>query len=356
MAEQNAYVTGVGSYPVAPDTSVNAFFAANPDLDNDRNRKLLAGGEGRSSEWFWNTTDAQNLINSYSQFVNNLTNQYDADKKNWETRYNTPLNQSELLESAGYNRNWLQGAANSNASVSDYLPSGGSPTVKTDPMAQIGEMINFSEGVLNTILGFQKNEAEVDNLQANTQLLKEKAISEQEMRPFNMAPKYYGAMKAHNEMYGSVNELFHMPYSTSTGITFQGIPEDSYYNKMLNAKLSAAKLYNSGLQLTNSQKSYVRKTLMPIQYKMATLQKSYLEGQLSIQQFDKQLRQAVQPAMLKYAPKSPAQQYIQGWINTGLNVIKTGADIFFDFKNFNKYLDFDLFKADGDFSHLERYY
>lgn len=356
MAEQNAYVTGVGEYPVAPDTSVNAFFSSNPDLDTKLNRKLLAGGEGRINEWSWLAPTAQNLINLYSQFVNNLTNQYDADKKNWETRYNTPLNKSELLESAGYNRNWLQGAVDSNATASDYLPSGGSPTVKSDPMAQIGEMINFSESVLNTFLGFQKGEAEIGNLQANTELLHEKAISEQEMRPFNMAPKYYGAMKLHNEMYGSVNELFHMPFTPSSGISYQGIPSDSYYNAMLQAKLSAAKLYNAGLQLNNSQKSYVRKTLMPIQYQMATAQKRYLEGQLSFQQFDKELRQAVQPAMLKYAPKTPAQQYIQGWINTGLNVIKTGADIFFDFKNFNKYLDFDLFKADGDFSHLDRYY
>ena len=356
MAEQNSYVTGVGSYPVAPDTSVNAFFSSNPHLDNKHNRTLLAGGEGRNNEWFWNSSEAQNLINSYSQFVTNLNNQYDADKKNWETRYNTPLNQSELLESAGYNRNWLQGAANSNATSSDYMPSGGSPTVKSDPMAQIGEMINFSESVLNTFLGFAKGEAEVDNIQANTNLIKEKAITEQEMRPFNMAPKYYGAMKAHNEMYGSVNELFHMPFTPSSGITYQGIPSDSYYNNMLGVKLSAAKLYNQGLQLNNSQKSYVRKTLMPIQYKLSTLQRDYLQGQLSLQQFDLGLRRAVQPAMLKYAPKTPAQQYIQGWINTGLNVIKTGANIFFDFKNFNKMLDFDLFKADGDFGHLDRWY
>lgn len=356
MAEQNSYVTGVGEYPVAPDTSVNAFFASRPDLDTKLNRKLLAGGEGRTNEWFWLRDDAQNLINYYSQFVTNAKNQYDADKKNWETQYNTPLNQSELLESAGYNRNWLEGAANSNATSSDYMPSGGSPTVKSDPMAQIGEMINFSESVLNSILGFQKGEAEVNNLKANTNLLNERAITEQEMRPFNMAPKYYSAMKEHNEMYGTFNELFHMPFTPSSGITFQGIPSDSYYNKMLTYKVNAAGLYNAGMQLNNSQKSYVRKTLMPIQYQMATAQKKYLDGLLTVQQFDKELRRAVQPAMLKYAPLTPAQKYIQGWINTGLDVIKTGAEIFFDFKNFNKYLDFDLFRADGDFGHLDRYY
>ena len=105
MAKQDSYVTGVGPYPVAPDTSVAAFWAAHPELDSKHNRTLLAGGEGRSNEWFWNAKDAQQLINAYSQFVLQGQNQYNADVKNWETQYNTPLNQSELLESAGYNRN-----------------------------------------------------------------------------------------------------------------------------------------------------------------------------------------------------------------------------------------------------------
>lgn len=357
MAEQDSYVTGVGSYPVAPDTSVNAFWAAHPELDTKENRTLLAGGSGRSNEWFWNSSKAQDIINAYSQFVNNLSNQFDADKKNWETRYNTPLNQSELLESAGYNRNWLQGAANSNATSSDYLPSGdGSPTAHHDPFGQIGEMLNYSEGVLQTILGFQKGEAEVENIQANTDLIKEKTVSEGQMRPFRMAPLYYGALKSHNEMYGSPQELFYQEFTPGSGITYQGMPEQSFYNQMLNSKLAAAKLYNQGLQLNNSQKSYVRKTLMPIQYQIFNAQKKLFDGQLTIQQYDTALRRAVQPAMMKYAPKSPAQQYIQGWINTGLNVFKTGADIIFNFKNFNRMIDFDLFKSDGDFSHLDRWY
>ena len=356
MAKQDSYVTGVGPYPVAPDTSVAAFWAAHPELDSKHNRTLLAGGEGRSNEWFWNAKDAQQLINAYSQFVLQGQNQYNADVKNWETQYNTPLNQSELLESAGYNRNWLQGAANSNASASDYFPSGGSPTVKDDPMGQIGQMINYTEGVLQSFLGFQKGEAEVDNLEASTNLLKEKAISEENMRPFRMAPLYYGALKSHNEMYGAPNELFYQEFRPGVGITYQGMPQQSFYNTMLSAKLAAAKLYNQGLQLNNSQKSYVRKTLMPIQYQIFNAQKKLFDGQLTLQGYDKALRQAVQPAMLKYAPKTPAQQYINGWINTGLNVFKTGADVLFNFKNLNRMLDFDLFKSDGDFSHLEKWY
>ena len=366
MAEINSYVTGVGPYPTAPNTSVQQFLNEHPEYTN--------GSSGGNKWW----SDIANVVSSgqdypslnvhykdwlsfrrqYDDWVAGKTLSYNSLVKTWEAAQKSPLNQSELLEAAGYNRNWLQGAVNSGVDaappVEPVLSNSGQGNA--DPTQQIFQMLSFGESVLNSILSFQKGQAEIQNVQANTKLLNERAITEEEMRPFNIAPKYYKAMKEHNEMYGAFDELYHMPYTVGSGITFQGIPEDSYYNKMLDAKLSAAKLYYQGLRLNNHQKRYVLHTLMPIQKAMFDLQSKFMKGQLDLQEFDLGLRRVTQPAMLKYAPKMPAQQYIQGWLHTGLDFLKAGAGFLLNWKKFNTQLDFDLFKSDGDFGHLDRYY
>lgn len=352
MAELDSYVTGVGPYPTAPNTSVQQFLSEHPEYTN--------GSSGGNKWW----SDIANVVSAgqeypalnvhyrdylsfrrqYDDWVNGKTNEYNALVKTWEAAQKSPLNESELLEAAGYNRNWLQGAANSGVDssgpINPMLSRSGEGSA--DPMASIFSILQQSQAIVDTVLEARQKMADINKTETETETM-------QEMLPFRQIGPYMKGIKEYNEIYGRPKGDFtYFPITPNSGITFNRWPEQSYYNTMLNLRKDMMYTQELGLRLNNQQKSQVVHTLLPLQAEIYRVQKSLLDGQLSMQNFEKKLREITQPALEKYSPKMISQQYISNWVKLAVNSSVAVGRMIFDINKFGMNFGLDWMKSTGE--------
>lgn len=352
MAELDSYVTGVGPYPTAPNTSVQQFLNEHPEY--------TSGGQGAQNWW----SDIANAVSSgqdypsvnvhyrdwlsfrrqYDDWVTGKTNSYNSLIKTWEAAQKSPLNQSELLESAGYNRNWLQGASNS--AVESAPPS--APVISrsgegdADPTQGIFNILQMAQGITDTILSTRQKVADINKTEAETSAMNQ-------MLPFRMIGPYMKGIKEYNEIYGSPrNDIEYFPITPTQGITFNRFPNTSYYNTMLSLRKDMMYTQELGMRLNNQQRSQVVYTLLPLQVEISRLQKSLLHGHLSMQNFEKELREVTQPVLKKYGPKSIKQQFISNWVKLGVESSVQLGRMIFDFRKFGLDFGLDWLKTTGE--------
>lgn len=349
MAEQDSYLSNVGPYPTAPDTSVDAFFRSNSQHDTPYWRRYLAADKTpgittrSANDWAF-------IHQIYDSWANQLTNQYNADVKTWETAYASPLSQSELKEAAGINRNWMTGEYSTAPSQSEQVsPFNDAGNNSANPADLIFGTLQNIQGMVDGMLNMRMKAAQIENVEAQT-------YATESMLPFRMLGPYLKGIKSYNEIYGAPqDDITYLPITNKEGVTFTRIPQDSWYNSMLRLQKESLELKNSGSRLDNQQRRQVVNELFPIRKQIYQTQLDLLNGQLSIQNFNKKLREITQPHLEKYAPKSIQQEYISRWVNLAVDSTAKIGGLILDFKNFNKMLNFDLFKSDGDYSHLQGY-
>lgn len=316
MAEQNAYVTGVGEYPVAPDTSIEAFLQEyEGGYYNTPYRKRLLQSDEPS--WGWESNDFYNMRAAYDSWVAQRTNKFNADVKQWEIKYKTPLNQSELLESAGYNRNWIQGAEGSQVEAGDPLPIRSAGGVDYNPADQL---LNFMDSAVSLVDRF----AAVKDSLAGSDL---KNAQASQIRALTPMKEFLGTLRGtqdYMKLFGNEagSSMGVLPLPSGNLIDF-ALPnnEDSIFYNLLKLQNTQYDLNNQRTRLSNSQLQKVNEIILPLQEEIYKKQTALLDGSITFQTFENEVRAAAQDYLVTHAKDFAVQKYISGWVDMGVDVI-----------------------------------
>lgn len=357
MSQQSAKPTG-SSYtpPVAPDTSVGAFIASHPEYQGKE--RYLYG----SPQWIWEQKPHAEINSVYDSWKAQLDNAYAQEMEVYKNGYNSYVNQSDMLEAAGYNRNWLGSAPAATPSSYSFTPSEnprqtGNPV--TAPMAFLGAAgaaSNMALDLYGKIADVRLKGAQTDNLEAQ-------AAATRNLLPFRLTKSYFDSLPEYMKWYGfgeGENMAYFQSGGPGQGITFQKPMPGSYGNRVMDYFLRFKELENQGKDLSNQfqalsnqEKSYVIKHIQP-------LQKIYMRGQIalaaaqrkaaiaqanlsdnqsgywyaqhqimSVEQERRKLAKEMEEEKLRifkeYGMSEAQQRYINNWVNTGLNAVKTGV-------------------------------
>lgn len=332
--------------PVAPDTSVGAFLAQNPQYESDA--RWLYG----SPQYVWQSKAHARINGAYDSWKMQLENKYAADKVDFENAYNSYQNQSDMLAAAGYNRNWL-GSAPNNPSA-NYLPmSSEGPRQTGTPQITPLDSLNFAAQASQMALDAYGRIADVKLKGAQTANMEAQAELTRAMTPFKLTKSYFDSLPDYLKWYGfSGSDLDYFEPSKGYGVTFQGPAGDSIgKTMMLNARdiqaqhLEGIKLENEFQKLSNSEKEYVIKAIQPMQVELMRAQKKLqlnlasesaartkIHGetvglvitQRQIAKLDKELKGTAVQIANKYGLKGASQHYFMNWANLGINAAKTG--------------------------------
>lgn len=148
------------AYPVAPDTSYNAYM-----------NSTASAGE---RSW-WNKTFGPMFRNGqkYDQWKLQKENQYNSDVADFTNLYNSYANQKDMLESAGYNPNYqgMSSTAGSAGGPGSYTtPEGAGQINSNNALQSIIGLINTSIQLATGVSGIGSTIAGIKNTSADTSL------------------------------------------------------------------------------------------------------------------------------------------------------------------------------------------
>lgn len=326
MAVQDSYTTGVGPYPVAPNTSVDAFLRSFPDYNTDRYRQLLMQ---ESPKWITDEKDWNFIRSKYDSWYADLNNQHLANVERWKSAYQSPLNQSELLEAAGYNRNWLQGASGSMPDVQPVQPGLHDAGVNEfDPAAQVANGVQAFAGMLSQAAQISDTFASRDLKQAQAERLRSSL-------PFDLSGKYFPILeklKEHGYL-STDTDVYHFEPAQGQGVDiYPGLP-GNFYDSMMALQKDIMTLRKGGIKLNNDQRSWVIKTMNPINEEIARLQKSLLDGTKTLQDYNVELEGIIQPLKKVYIPKGMKQNYWLTYVTAAGNLAAQIGGLIAKFKS-----------------------
>lgn len=345
MAEQNSYVTGVGPYPVAPDTSIQAFLSEyeGGEYNNPYRRRLLNSDK---PDWIWESDDWHTMRTAYDSWVAQRTNRYNADIKNWETWYNTPLNNSELLDAAGYNRNWLQGAQNSQATAGEPLPIRSAGGADFDPSAGL---VNFLSTLQQGMMTF----ADYEDKMAGVSLKRAQARQIDSMMPYKALMSYLSSAEKGYKMYPEyfTGEKSVFPLDSGMSVSTLPIQDNSIMSSLQELQMEKLALDNLSTKLTTQQKEWIINHANPLQETLNNLQILYMTGQIDMQKVEKEVQQVTADARKEYGSKGIAQQYWLRYVDSAVKLFNTGLDVYKTVRGFGN-IEFqqgmDWMKATGE--------
>lgn len=347
--------TSVGSYPVAPDTSINAFLSANPGLDSRRHRRWLEG--------YYNTftpmSKFSKINQQYESWKLSEMNKYDSLLKNWEAAYKSPYTQSELLEAAGYNRNWLQGASNSAVDTNTYSAT---------PSEHQPQFVDrFSSGLGFAMQGIQAYTAIKDTM-ASADLKEAQAEQIRELTPYKLAQKFFDVMPQYSDWYGfdPGSQMSYFEASPGHGITMAtpnsgafALTGRNFQLQLRDLTLQNMRLRKEYLNFSNKEKKYVYDNILPIQKEITDLQRQYFQGNLDLLDYQKRAAKVRTEVVEKFSMKGAQQQFILGYVNAALKGVELGIDAFTSFKRLGLQEDIfewgkgmDILKETGDMTGL----
>lgn len=337
MAYSDSYVTGAGEYPVAPNTTVEAYFQANPQYDNSRYRTLLMKDK---ATWTWDEKDWSFIRSNYDKWVQDLNNNYLADVEHWKTRYQTPLNQSELLEAAGYNRNWLEGASNSAPDIQAVEPSSGNAGINSYNPAQ---NIFASLQALNSAIG---SAASISDVMASVDLKEAQAQKIRQTLPFELSNRYFPILEKAKEhgLLRPEDEMYHFESVPGLGVDLYNGSPSNYFDTMMSLNKDVASLRKESINLSNKQKRWIIDTMNPINKRISELQEGLLQGTKTLQDYNVELEGIIQPLKKVYIPKGMKQNYWLTYVSAAGNLASQIGGLIAKFKGLG--LQEDIFEWD----------
>lgn len=359
MAELDSFVTGVGEYPAAPDTSVQAFLDAHP---------VYTSGTPAAVKWW---KDIAGLVNAgippnklhtatyndwldfqrvYNQWSTQKTNEYNALIKTWEAAQNSPLNQSQLLEAAGYNRNWLQGAANSGVQAAPpMVPSVSQPGGEA---LQGENLIQGSFQILDQLAGmymsFMNQRADIADKAASVNLKDAQAQQIRALIPFKMSGPWWQSLekaKAHGFI-SPGSQLAVLPFTNEYGLTVASGDQGNFFDNMMALRQEGTRLAVNFSKLNNEQKRFVVKEMIPWQRELKAYEDKVEELNLKLLE-DKVTESAYRTELIKFeqeflhnnrgllekTKKSQlSSSMVLPWVNATLDILKTGGSIYMGMK------------------------
>lgn len=313
MAVLDSYVTGAGEYPVAPNTSVDAFLTSFPEYNSQRYRHLLMQ---ESPKWITDEKDWNFIRSKYDSWYTDLNNQYLATVERWKTRYQTPLNQSELLAAAGYNRNWLQGASGSMPDVQPVDPGIHDAGINSfDPSEQVMSGLQ----ALSSALG---QAAQISDVMASRDLKEAQADRLRAMTPFDLSRKYFPILEKAKEhgLLSPGDEMYYFTPVAGQGVELYNGAPGSYFDTVMSLNKDIMTLRRGSLSLSNQQREWMLKTMNPVNEKISLLQRDLLEGTKSLQDYNIELESIIQPLKKEYIPKGMKQNYWLTYVTAAGNL------------------------------------
>lgn len=328
--------------PVQPDTSVGAFLQENPDWQGKE--RYLYG----DPQWIWEQKDHSAINAAYDSWKQRRENQYKADYEAFQNYYEGYLNQSEMLEAAGYNRNWLGSSPGAASHPMDFTPSDGPrrALVQNTPMEMIGaagQAAGMALDLYGRLADVKVKNAQVDNIKAQADYTKA-------MTPFRLTKSYFEVLPEYLKWYPGQADwsTLHGGGLASFGtdmnhqISFQVPHPDSQGRKMLNNVLafqelqkSAASLSNEYRRLSVSEKNYANSYIQPLSFELMSLQKSLYEGQISMQDVEKAIKQKQKEIFERFGEKEAVQNYVKGWVDLSLAVVREGVNAYSSIRGLN---------------------
>lgn len=327
--------------PVQPDTSVGAFIQENPDWQGKE--RFLYG----DPQWIWEQKDHSAINAAYDSWKQRKGNQYKADYEAFQNYYEGYLNQSEMLEAAGYNRNWLGSSPGASSHPMDFTPSEGPrhAQVQNTPMELLGaaaQTAGIALDLYGRLADVKVKNAQVDNVKAQTEFTRA-------MTPFRVVKSYFDSLPEYLKWYPDQAEdatkfggrlaLFGPP---GNQVSYQIPVPDSQGRKMLgnmldfqNLQKNALTLQNEYRRLSNKEKIFVNDSILPLQKVILDHQANILSGQESMQELEKAILQKKKEIYQKYGDKQAVQQYVNGWVNMALSTIRTGVDAYSSIRGLN---------------------
>lgn len=351
--------------PVQPDTSVGAFLQENPDWQGKE--RYLYG----DPQWIWEQKDHSAINAAYDSWKQRRENQYKADYEAFQNYYEGYLNQSEMLEAAGYNRNWLGSSPGAASHPMDFTPSDGPRrgVVQNTPMEMVGAAASAAGMALDLygrLADVKVKNAQVDNIKAQADYTKS-------MTPFRLVKSYFESLPEYLKWYPDLAKDA-TKFGGNLGIfgpaghevTYQIPSMDSQGRKMLgnmldlqNLQKNAFTLQNEYRRLSNQEKIFVNDSILPLQKLLLDHQEKLLTGQESIQDLEKSILQKKKDIYQKYGDKQAVQQYVNGWVNMALSTIRTGVDAYSSIRGLNLRgqdqsfgQNWQLFQDTGDMSYF----
>lgn len=330
MADYNKYISGAGSYPVAPNTSVEQYMASRPDLSGDWWQRIAAyeaaGGMTNTANIHYK--DWSKFHMSYLNWKDQQINEYNAKLKDWELAQNSPLSQSEYLESAGYNRNWLNGGLSNPVQTEPYAPIQ-SDRQPVDPFSNV-------MGMVGSLVQLMQQSAQYYDTMAGAELKQSQAARIDQVSPLDQLLKELNGAEKYTRLYGNPdNPLSGVGiHQLNSGQMIQlALPDpESFSNQMLRLNLHAQGLSNTLRGLSVEQQDYYLKQLQPLEKIWQENVNSFLQGNVDFQQMELDVRRASQAFLVEHSKDFALQKWLQGWVNIGSDVIGSLVDIISPFK------------------------
>ena len=330
MSDVSKYLSGAGPYPVAPNTSVQEFMNTHPEYNGDW-WNTIAGFEasgGMKNSLNPHYKDWSSFHIRYEDWKNKQLNAYNASLKDWETAQNSPLSNSEYLEAAGYNRNWLNGGVNNPVQTEPYAPIQ-SNTQPVDPfgnvMGMVGSLIQIMQQgaqYYDTLAGAnlkQSQAARIDAISPLDQLVKELTGAEEYARIYGDPENPLTGVGTHFLNSGQMVQL--------------ALPDpQAYSNRMLRLNLKAQGLQNSLRSLSVDEQRYYINQLQPLQKIWQEKINEYLQGTVDFQQMEKAVREASQSFLVEHSKDFALQKWLKGWVDIGSEFVGAISNIINPFK------------------------
>ena len=255
----------------------------------------------------------------YEGWKQQQLNEYNALLKDWEVAQNSPLSQSEYLEAAGYNRNWLNGSVNNPIETTPYAPIQ-SEQHPVDPFGNIMGMVGSLVQILqqgaqyaDTIAGANLKQSQADRIDAISpldQLLKELTGAEEYTRLYGDPSNPLSGVGVHQLNSGQLVQL--------------SLPDaQSYSQKLLRLNLSAQSLQNTLRSLSSAEQKYYLENLQPLEKIWQDNMNAFLEGSVDLQEMERDVRKASQEFLVSHSKDFALQKWLSGWANIGSDMISS---------------------------------
>lgn len=265
----------------------------------------------------------------YASWKSRKLNAYDSAIKNWEAAYKSPYNQSELLEAAGYNRNWLQGAANSAVDASPsygYTPSDAVPKVRNDPfeffLGSAMQGIQAFSNIKDTLAGADLKEAQASQIRS--------------LQPFKEALQYFKILPQYGNWYGfDDNDMHYFETSPGHGVTITSPTPGSYGRQSLGLAFEGmqlavdkSRLQKTYFDLNNKQQKYVNDNILPLKKELLDLEKDIMTHSKTAAEAEAAIAKKKKEIYERFGEKNAQQAYIREWFNMGTQALRLGLDAF----------------------------
>lgn len=280
------YSISVNGNPVDTGYTYSGSTNGSPEYPDISYNSYLKNASG---SWFGNLVGS--IFGGYKNWANSQITQYQNAYNQWQQNltnaYNSPANQADLYEQAGFNRNLLASQATGSSSQSPLTSQVPSVSdVGQGAFSSLGTLIQLASG----IIGLKSQSAQAAKASAEADILRSSADSEiflRQMNANNAHLKYQlGSQEGYFKdwLYGTgvfpssgMDNVSNSPYSLRYSRESQGIAIVNLLRQLQSEEQS----------LSNTKLKHYNEVLQPIYDDILTGKKTIQEGEAELYKVSK---------------------------------------------------------------------